>query len=312
MHLNEFAVGVVATLLVKRRLRRSGAHNRVRRLAKDRAVAAGGDDDGVGWEGADFHAAQIHGADAAADAVSVEHGGKKFPVLVLLYLAFGFVAADLFIERIKQLLAGGRAGERSAVVQSPAEAAKIEQSLGSAVERNAHAIEQIDDAGRGLAHVLDRRLVRQKIAAVNRVIEMLPRGIAFALQVLGGVDATLRAYRMRTLHRNNGEQIDAPAHLGNLDDGGKSRQSAADDDDFRSCHLSLHRLSVNSCCVVRLRSPPYRLHRTAAGASGTSARLAKSRASQAQRRMLYTRPETASALSLRRQCPTSRQNSQIP
>ena len=188
--------------------------------------------------------AQIHGADAAADAVSVEHGGEEFPVLVLLHLAFGFVAPHLLIERIKQLLARGRAGERGAVIQSSAEAAKIEQALGRAVEGNAHAIEQIDDAGRGLAHVFDRRLVGQKISAVNRVVKVDPGGIAFALQILGGVDAALRAHRVRTLHRNNGEEIDVRAHLGNLDDGGESREPAAYDDNFRSCHLSVYRPSV--------------------------------------------------------------------
>ena len=87
--------------------------------------------------------------------------------------------------------------------------------------------------GRGLAHVLDRRLVGQKIAAVNRVVKMLPGRIAFALQVLGGVDAALRAHRVRALHRNNGEQIDVRAHLGDLDDSRESGQPAAYHDNFR-------------------------------------------------------------------------------
>src|SRR5271169_3717898 len=109
MHLNELAVGVKAALLIKSRLRRTRTYNRVGRLAKDGANTAGRNDDGIGGEGANFHSAQVHGADSAADAVSVEHGGEKFPMLVFLYLAFGFVAADLFIQCIKQLLARGRA-----------------------------------------------------------------------------------------------------------------------------------------------------------------------------------------------------------
>src|SRR5580700_4012460 len=181
MNLNKLAVGVITALLVERRLCRTCAHDRVRRLAKDRPNAASGDDDGVGREGADFHAAQIHGADATADAVSVEYGREELPVLVLLYLAFGFIAADLLIKCVEKLLAGGCTGEGSAVVECPAEAAEIEQTFGSPVEGDAHAVEQVDDAGRGLAHVLDRRLVRQKIAAINRVIEMLPGRIAFSL-----------------------------------------------------------------------------------------------------------------------------------
>ena len=201
------------------------------RLAEDGADAAGGDDDGVGREGADFHGAQVHGADAAADAVAVEHGGEKFPVLVLLDLAFGLVAAHLFVERVEKLLAGGGAGERGAVVERAAEAAEVEQAFGSAVEGHAHAIEQVDDAGRGFAHGLDRRLVGEKVAAVNGVVKMLPGGVAFALEVLGGVDAALRADRVRALDGDDGEQVDVAAHFGDLDDGGESGQSAANHDD---------------------------------------------------------------------------------
>src|ERR1700746_4207090 len=99
-------------------------------------------------------------------------------MLVLLHLPFGFVPADLLIEGVEKLLAGSCPGECSAVIESPAEAAKVEQAFGSAIERNAHAIEQIDDARRSLAHVFDRRLVGQKISAVNCVVKMLPGRVA--------------------------------------------------------------------------------------------------------------------------------------
>ena len=126
MNLNELAVGVIAALLIQSRLRRPGADHGVRRLPEDRSNAAGGDDDRVGGEGADLHGAQVHGANTATDAVSVEHGGEKLPVLVLLHLAFGLVTADLFVQRIQKLLAGGGAGECRTVVERPPEAAKIE------------------------------------------------------------------------------------------------------------------------------------------------------------------------------------------
>ncbi len=240
VNLNELAVRVVAALLVERGLRRPGAHDRVGRLAEDGANAAGRDDDGVGGESADFHTAQVHRADAAADAVSVEHGGEKLPVLVFLYLALGFVAADLLVERVEKLLACGCAGERGAIVERAPEAAEIEQALGSAIEGNAHAVEQIDDARSGVAHGLNRRLVGEEVSTVDRVVEMLPGGIAFAFKVLGGVDATLRANRVRALYGDDGEQVDLAAHLGDLDDGGEARQAAAHYDDFRSyCHAAM-------------------------------------------------------------------------
>src|SRR5467141_1992734 len=126
MNLNELAVGVIAALLIQSRLRRPGADHGVRGLPEDRSNAAGGDDDCVGRKGADFHRAQVHGANATTDAVSVEHGGEKLPVLVLLHLAFGLVTADLFVQRIQKLLAGGSAGECGTVVECPPKAAKIE------------------------------------------------------------------------------------------------------------------------------------------------------------------------------------------
>ena len=257
MHLDELAVRVVAALLIERRLRRARADHRVGGLAEDRADAAGGDDDGVGREGADLHGAQIHGADAAADAVAVEHRGQKFPVLVLLDLAFGFVAPHLLIERVEKLLAGGGAGEGRAVVEGAAEAAEVEQSFRRAVERHAHAVEQVDDARGRFAHGFHGRLVGEEVAAVDGVVEMLPGGVAFALQILGGIDAALRADRVRALHRHDGEQVNVAAHLGDLDDGGQACQPAADHDDFRSCcHLSspafregkLRRDSNSRCC----------------------------------------------------------------
>ncbi len=105
------------------------------------------DDDGVGGEGADLHGAEVHGDDAAADAVGVEDGGEELPALVLGDLALGLVAADLLVERVEELLAGGGAGEGGAVVERAAEAAEVEQAFGGAVEGHAHAVEQVDDGG---------------------------------------------------------------------------------------------------------------------------------------------------------------------
>ena len=56
--------------------------------------------------------------------------------------------------------------------QRAAEAAEVEQPLGRAVERHAHAVEHEDDAGRGVAHPLDRRLVGEEVAAVDRLVEV--------------------------------------------------------------------------------------------------------------------------------------------
>ena len=96
-------------------------------------------------------------------------------------LAVGLVAADLLVEGVEQLLAGGGSGKCSAVVERAAEAAEVEQALGGAVEGHAHAVEQVDDARGGFAHGLDGGLVGEEVAAVDGVVEVLVGGVAFAL-----------------------------------------------------------------------------------------------------------------------------------
>jgi len=123
------------------------------------------------------------------------------------------------------------------MVQRASKAAEVEKTFRRAVKRHSHAIEQIDDGWSHFAHGFDRRLVGEEISAINRVVKMLPGAVAFALKILGGVDATLCAYGVRTLDGNNREKIDAAAHFGDLDGRGESRESAADDDDVRYvCH----------------------------------------------------------------------------
>ena len=74
-------------------------------------------------------------------------------------------------------------------------------------------------AGCHVAHQLHRRLVGEKVAAVDRVVEVLPGGVALALQVLGSVDAALGADRVRPLDRDDGEEVNMTSHLGDFDGG---------------------------------------------------------------------------------------------
>ena len=200
VNLNEFAVGVIHALLEKRGLRRAGADYGIRRAAEDGADSAGAENRSVGGKGADFHGFQIHCADAAADARFVQHRGQERPAFVFFYLAFGLEAAHLFVEGVENLLAGSGAGECGAIEERAAEAAIIEKALSRAIEHDAHAIEEIDQVGRVIAHRFYGGLVGEEIAAVNRVVKMDGGGVAFALGVFCGVDSTLRADGMRTLH----------------------------------------------------------------------------------------------------------------
>ena len=203
----------------------------------------------------ELHGAKVHGHDAARHTFAVDDGGKKFPAFEFFDFAFGLVAAHLLVERVEQLLAGGGAGKGGAVVQRAAEAAEVEQTFGGAIEGHTHAVEQIDDAGRGLAHGFDGRLVGEEVAAIDGVVKVLRGGVAFALEILGGVDAALRANRVRALDGDDGKQIDRAAGFGDLDDRGESGEPSAHHDDFGCCHEVPFRKAVDrdSWIVVRNR-----------------------------------------------------------
>jgi hypothetical protein len=146
------------------------------------------------------------------------------------------------------------------LIQRAAEAAEVEQAFGRAVEGHAHAVEQVDDRRAHRGHGLDGRLVGEEVAAVDGVVKVLEDGVALALEVLGGVDAALRADRVRALDRDDGEEVDGAAGLGDLDDRGETGEASSDDDDAwcgarRSLHVSpeLH-LYVRTHSAVALCS----------------------------------------------------------
>ncbi len=99
------------------------------------------------------HGFQIHRADATADARFIQDGGEERPAFIFFDFAFGLEAANLFIERVENLLARGRTGECRAVKQSAAKAAIIEKALGRAIEHDAHSIEQIDQVAGAESHM---------------------------------------------------------------------------------------------------------------------------------------------------------------
>ena len=175
---------------------------------------------------------QIHRDQPAANLMIVEHEREHLPAFVFVDLAGDFPLANLLVECVQKLLAGRGSGECRAVMQRSAKAAKIEQAFLRARERHAHAIKQINDRRRHVAHAFDRRLVREKVAAVNRVVEMLRRRIAFAFRVDRAVDPALRADRVRALYRHDRDQIDIVPRLRDLHRRRKTRKPAADDRDF--------------------------------------------------------------------------------
>ena len=105
--------------------------------------------------------------------------------------------------------------------------------------RDGLTVEQVDDAGRSFAHALDERLVGQKIAAINGVVEVLVGSVAFALLIFRRVDAALRANRMRAFDRHDGKKVDRDSGFGSANGGHESGQTSTHDNDLRLSHLGM-------------------------------------------------------------------------
>src|SRR5262245_61347471 len=111
MHLHHLGVAVFGTGLVAARCRSASADHAHGALAEDQPIPARGDYHCVGREAFDLHRAHVL-ADNSDTLLVVNYRPEEFPELVLCDLAFGFVATDLLIERIKKLLPRSRAGEK--------------------------------------------------------------------------------------------------------------------------------------------------------------------------------------------------------
>src|SRR5437588_13111506 len=120
-----------------------------------------------------------------------------------------------------------------------AEASEVEKTFGRAREGDAHSVEEVYDRGGHLAHLLDGRLAGEEVAAVDRVVEVLPGRVALAFGVDRAVDAALRTDRVRALDGHDREEFDRVPALRDLHRRRKSGESAADNRDpdaITCCH----------------------------------------------------------------------------
>ena len=130
--------------------------------------------------------------------------GRKVPILVLADVSGHFPAADLLVEGVEQLLAGSGPGEGRPPIERAAETALVAKTFGRPVEGHPQAVHEVDDPRRPIGQFLYRRLVLQKVAAVDGVFKMLPFAVAqLPRQVVDAVDAALGADAMRPLQRQD-------------------------------------------------------------------------------------------------------------
>ena len=211
-----------------------------RAAAVDQSAAAAGDDDGVGREAANLHRDEILGDGAAAAAGVVEDRGQEVPAFVHRDQPAHVPAADLLVERVEQLLAGGRAGEGGPFEERAAEAALVAEAFLRAIEGDAEAVHQVDDLRAVVDHLLDGRLVLEEVAAVDGVVEVEPLAVALlAGEVVDRVDAALGADAVGALHGREAHQVDGDAELGELHRRGEPREPAANHQYTLLCHAIL-------------------------------------------------------------------------
>ena len=231
MDLNEFTVGVPRAKLIAATGGASGAHDGVGALAKHQTATTGRHHDSIGAEGADLHRAKVLCNDPLADPVRIEDRTEKLPVLILRNPAFALESAHLLVKGVDELLPRGRAREVGALVERSAEEPKVALALKRAVEGDSHPVEQVDDLRRPVRHLIHRRLVREKVAAVDRFIKVLILRVALLTRdFIAGVDTALGANRVGTLDRDDREEVDRNASLGDAECGCKACESAANND----------------------------------------------------------------------------------
>ena len=207
------------------------AAHRVGRKEEHVAVAAGGENHGVGRVGLDLAADHVADDDAFGVAVNeddIEHLGPRehfHAALVNLFLQ-RLVAAD------EELLPGLAAGVESAGDLGAAERAVVEQAAVFAGEGDALGDALVDDVHRDFGEAVDIGLAGAEVTAFDGVVEEAADRVAVVLVVLRGVDAALGGDRVGAARAVLvAEALHLIAEFGQGGGSGPAGEAGADDDD---------------------------------------------------------------------------------
>ena len=207
------------------------AAHRIGRQEEDVAIAAGGEDHGVGRVGLDLAADHVADDDAlgvAVDQDDIEHLGPRehlHAALVDLFLQ-GLVAPD------QELLAGLAAGVEGAGDLRPAERAVVEKAAVFAGEGDALGDALVDDIDRDLGEAVDVGFAGPEITALDGVVEEAVHRVAVVLVVLRGVDPALGGDRVGAARAVLvAEALHLVAELGEGRRSGAAGEAGADHDD---------------------------------------------------------------------------------
>src|SRR5690606_21115765 len=121
-------------------------------------------DNGIRTERTNFHRRHVLGCDPFADACIIKNQSEEFPTFVFCDKPGYFIAANLLVQSVKQLLASCCACESCSVVHRAAETSEVQKAFRCTVEHDAHAVKQTDDFGCSICHRFNRLLVSEEIA----------------------------------------------------------------------------------------------------------------------------------------------------
>src|SRR5271157_2045817 len=191
MNLGEAGIGEESAALVGAPDGGGVAALGIRGEVEDVAVAAGGQDDGVGDVDFNFAVVERAGDDAAGLAVDddeVQHVHAR--------VHFDGAETDLAFEGLvgaeKELLAGLAAGVEGAGNLRAAERAVVEETAVLASEGDALCNALVDDVDADLREAVDVGFAGAEVAALDGVVEEAVNAVAIIVIILGGVDAALR------------------------------------------------------------------------------------------------------------------------
>ena len=198
---------------------------------EDVAVAAGGENDGVGHVDFDLAVVETARDDAAGLAVDddeVQHVHAR----VHLHGAEADLPFEGLVGAEKELLAGLAAGVEGAGDLRAAEGAIVEKAAVFAGEGHALSDALVDDVHADLGKAVDVGFAGAEVAALDGVVEEAVNAVAVIVIILGGVDAALRSDGVgaaRTVLI--AEALDVVAEFAEAGGGGAAGKAGTYDDD---------------------------------------------------------------------------------
>ena len=197
------------------------------------AVAAGGQNRGLGAETVQRAVVELERDHAAADALVVHDqvDGEELDV------EFGRVAQRLAVHRVQHGVAGAVGGGAGAlrlalavVQRHAAERALIDLAVLGARERHAPVLELVDRFGRVAHHVFDGVLVAEPVRPLDGVVHV-PAPVVRVHVAERRRNAALRGDRMRAGRKHLCDAGGAQARFAAADHGAQAGAAGADHDD---------------------------------------------------------------------------------